>query len=233
MRKTKIIGAEGLLRWRHPQRGLIPPADFIPLLEETGLIVNVGEWVIRQACKDFLAAELLGLRVSVNVSGVQFNDADFLAQVTELIIEESLPAKALELELTENIVINDPLATAEILNTLHGLGMRIAIDDFGTGYSSLAYLKSLPLDVLKIDQSFIRDLTDGHGNRAIVEASISLGKKLGLEIVAEGVETLAQLEILRQLDCEYAQGYYISKPVPKAEFIDLVIAMNGLSETST
>jgi len=218
----KITAAEGLIRWQHPQRGLVSPADFVPLLEETGLIIPVGEWVFRQACRDFRETGLQDLRVSVNVSVAQFSDADLLDNIQRALKEECVPPKALELEITENILIKDPAATREILEALHALGIRIAIDDFGTGYSSLAYLKRLPLDVLKIDQSFIHDLSHDAGDAAIVEASISLGKKLGMEVIAEGVETKTQFDLLHKLDCDMVQGYYISRPLPKTQFSDLL-----------
>ncbi|TAL46915.1 MAG: EAL domain-containing protein, partial [Methylovulum sp.] len=218
----KITAAEGLIRWQHPQRGLVSPADFVPLLEETGLIIPVGEWVLRQACRDFRETGLQDLRVSVNVSVAQFNDADLLDKIQRALKEECVPPKAVELEITENLLIKDPAATREILEALHALGVRIAIDDFGTGYSSLAYLKRLPLDVLKIDQSFIRDLSHDAGDAAIVEASISLGKKLGMEVIAEGVETKNQFDLLHKLDCDMVQGYYISRPLPKTQFSDLL-----------
>lgn len=220
-----IIGMEALIRWLHPRHGLISPADFVPLLENTGLIGPVGEWVLRQACADLIACHEAGfpeLRVSVNVSAVQFGDKELLDKVRRALKEEGVPPAALELELTENIVMRDPRAAAEILQALRAVGVRIAVDDFGTGYSSLNYLKNFPLDVLKIDQTFVSDLMDDSSDAAIVEASILFAQKLGLETVAEGVETCEQLDFLRRHGCQMAQGYHLSRPVPFAELFDLL-----------
>ncbi len=220
----KIIGFEGLLRWQHPLRGLLPPGEFIPVLENSGLIVPVGEWVVREACRQHRQWRDQGhpnRRISVNVSTVQFNDSDLLDKVKNALREEQMPDHQLELEITENMLMVDPENAAVVLQTLHDLGVRTAIDDFGTGYSSLAYLKRFPLDVLKIDQGFVRDLTHDPSDAAIVEASLSISQKLGLEIVAEGVETQAQIEFLRARGCNFAQGYYFSKPLPQDEASDL------------
>ncbi|WP_275096049.1 putative bifunctional diguanylate cyclase/phosphodiesterase [Sedimenticola hydrogenitrophicus] len=225
LRSGQIVGIEGLIRWQHPRRGLVSPADFVPLLETSGLIIPVGEWVLRQACRlhrQWREAGFDGPRISINVSAIQFNDRDLLDKVRRALEEEQMPAGKLELEITENMVMRDPPGAAEILKALHTLGVRTAIDDFGTGYSSLAYLKRFPVDVLKIDQTFVADLGRDLGDEAIVEASISLARKLGLEIVAEGVETLEQLEFLRACDCDLVQGYYLSKPVTDAALIGLL-----------
>jgi diguanylate cyclase (GGDEF)-like protein/PAS domain S-box-containing protein len=221
----RIIGMEALIRWQHPLHGLISPADFIPLLENTGLIAPVGEWVLRQACADLLAcheAGFAGLRVSVNVSAVQFGDKELMDKVRGALVEEGIPPETLELELTENIVMREPQAAAEILQALRNIGVRIAVDDFGTGYSSLSYLKKFPLDVLKIDQTFVRDLIEDSNDAAIVEASILFAHKLGLETVAEGVETSEQLAFLRERGCQMVQGYFLSRPIPFAELFDLL-----------
>lgn len=220
-----IIGAEALIRWRHPTRGLVAPGDFIPLLENSGLIIPVGEWVLRQACimhRRLRAAGLEDQRISVNVSAVQFNDEDFLDKIRQIIQEEELPPQQLELEITENIVMQDPVAATEILQKLDEIGVRIAIDDFGTGYSSLTYLKRFPLSILKIDQSFVRDLISDSNDAAIVEVSILLGQKLNLEVIAEGVETIEQLDFLRGHGCEFAQGFYLNRPMPESDFIRLI-----------
>jgi len=221
----RIVGMEALIRWQHPLHGLISPADFVPLLESTGQIGAVGEWVLRQACADLLVcreADFPDLRMSVNVSAVQFNDRQLLDKVRSALTEVGIPPQALELELTENIVMRDPRAAAAILRALQTLGVRIAVDDFGTGYSSLNYLKNFPLDVLKIDQSFVKDLMEDTSDAAIVEASILFAHKLGLETVAEGVETQEQLAFLREHGCQMVQGYYLSRPVPFAELFDLL-----------
>lgn len=218
----RIIAMEGLIRWQHPQRGLISPGDFVSMLEESGLIMPVGEWMLSQACAEFKEMGLHNIRISVNVSASQFNDPGLLRKISRIMKQENMPPNALELEVTENIVMQDPAAAANTLKKLRTLGVRIAIDDFGTGYSSLSYLKRFPLDALKIDQSFVRDLTHDTNDAAIVEASITLGKKLGLEVVAEGVETKEQFEFLRTHGCDLAQGYYVSRPLSKIELIDLL-----------
>lgn len=221
-----IIGAEALIRWVHPAHGLISPVDFVPMLEKTGLIDTVGEWVMHQACEDCRAWHAAGfaqLRVSVNVSALQFNDVELLGKVRRAIEEEALPAELLELELTENIVMRDPQGATEILQALHSMGVRIAVDDFGTGYSSMAYLKTFPIDVLKIDQTFMRGVEIGDSSdAAIVEASVLFARKLGLEVVAEGVETRAQLDFLRDCGCHLAQGFFMSRPLPQAKLLALL-----------
>lgn len=217
-----IIGLEALIRWQHAGRGLVSPADFVGLLESSGLIIPVGEWVIRQACAQHRVLRENGfehVRISVNVSALQFGDQNFLHKVRTIIKEEKMPADRLELEMTENMIMQDPEETVAMLKALQRLGVRSAIDDFGTGYSSLSYLKKFPINVLKIDQTFIRDLLAERGDSAIVEASIALAQKLNLEIVAEGVETEAQLNFLRNCHCGIAQGYYICRPMPATEVV--------------
>ena len=225
IRSGKIAGVEGLIRWQHPSRGLVSPADFIPLLENSGLITAVGEWVLRQACALHRTLRQMGspeCRISINVSAVQFKDEYLLDKIRAALRDESMPAEKLEIEITENVVMHDPLSAAEVLQALHALGVRTAVDDFGTGYSSLAYLKRFPLNVLKIDRTFVADIGNNNGNEAIVEASISLAHKLGLEIVAEGVETLEQLNFLSAHECDLAQGYYLSRPLPTKDFLESV-----------
>lgn len=215
-----IIGLEALIRWQHAARGLVSPADFVGLLESSGLIIPVGEWIIRQACAQHRVLREHGfgeVRISVNVSALQFGDRDFLNKVRTILQEEKMPADRLELEITENIIMQDPEETVATLKALQQLGVRSAIDDFGTGYSSLSYLKKFPINLLKIDQSFIRDLQAEQGDSAIVEASIALAQKLNLEIVAEGVETEAQLNFLRNCHCGIAQGYYVCRPMPAGD----------------
>jgi len=216
----RIEAFEALLRWRHPRRGLVAPADFLGLLEDTGLIVPVGEWVLRRACADarrWRESTGLPVRVSVNVSPQQFADPNLLGQVKTAMADEAIPGDGLEIEVTENLMMRDPPATGALLRELHALGARVAIDDFGIGYSSLAYLKAFPVHVLKIDRTFVSDVLEDPGDATIVEASISLGHKLGLEVVAEGVETAAQREFLQRLGCNLGQGYYFSRPVPATE----------------
>ncbi len=211
-----LVGYEALLRWNHPVRGQLAPLDFIPLLESTGLILPVGEWVIRQACVQHRSLRALGygyVRISVNVSALQFADRFLSSKIRTILDEERMPRDRIELEITENIVIQDPIKAAAILFDLQQTGVRTAIDDFGIGYSSLAYLKKFPLNVLKIDQSFVRGLGEQSGDAAIVEASIFLAKKLGLEVVAEGVENRVQLQQLQHFNCDLVQGYYMSRPL--------------------
>lgn len=225
LRSRRMVAVESLIRWQHPRQGLVSPADFVPLLESTGLIVPVGEWVLRQACAEHRRYQELGfdnVHIAVNVSAAQFIDADLLNMVHRVLDEECMPAQALELEITENIVMHDPKIAIEILKELHSSGVRIAIDDFGTGYSSLAYLKRFPLDVLKVDQSFVRDIVSDSNDALIVDASISLAQKLGLAVVAEGVENADQLDFLRAHNCDMAQGYYLGRPLPGEQLVELL-----------
>lgn len=217
LKQGRIVAAEALLRWHHPIRGIMSPADFIPLLESTGLIIKVGAWVMAEACRlnrMWARAGFGDLRISLNVSATQFSDAGLLKKVRNALEESGLPRGLLEVEITEDVVMYDPVAAARTLQQLHQLGVRTAVDDFGTGYSSMAYLKQFPLDVLKIDQAFVRDLGQDESDEAIVEASLSLAQKLGLETVAEGVETREQLRFLQQRGCDNIQGYLLSKPLP-------------------
>jgi diguanylate cyclase (GGDEF)-like protein/PAS domain S-box-containing protein len=225
LRNGRIAGMEALLRWERAGLGLVAPGDFIPLLEETGLIVPVGDWVLRNACMQYRKgreAGLAPLRISVNVSARQFSEQSLLDRVRQAIRDEGMPPDHLELEITESTAMHDVQLTADILDALDALGVRLAIDDFGTGYSSLAYLKRFPLDVLKIDRAFVQDSADNKNVSAIAEASISLGHKLGLEVVAEGVETAEQMQFLRTHECDMVQGYYFSRPIPVDEMVRFV-----------
>lgn len=221
----RIIGAEALVRWQHPIEGLIPPGKFIPLAEHSGHIVEIGEWVLNEACKQaraWLRTDAEPLVIAVNLSALQFRHGDVLKIVSDALTRWNLPARCLELELTESILLQDMAATMKTLRGLKTLGVKLSIDDFGTGYSSLSYLKQLDIDKLKIDQSFVRDvLADGDG-ASIVKAIIHLGHILQLEVTAEGVESERQLEFLRQAGCDVAQGYLFSRPVPAAEFEELI-----------
>lgn len=221
----RICGAEALIRWQHPVRGLVSPGDFIPLLENSGLIITVGEWVLREACRMHRRCREAGwdkLRISINVSAVQFNDAELVNKIRAALREEAMPPQLLELEITENILMGDPVRSTDTLKELRGLGIRIAIDDFGTGYCSLAYLKQFPLNVLKIDQTFVRDIATDPKDAAIVESGIFLARKLGLEVTAEGVETREQLDLLQKHGCDLAQGYHLSRPLPEAGLLDFL-----------
>lgn len=217
------IGAEALLRWMHPIRGLIPPDQFIPLAEKTGLIIPIGEWVLNEACRQMREWHDMGYvdwTMAVNLSSLQFGHAELIRTVTTTLARHALEPSCLTLEITESTAMHDADASTVILQQLHDMGVRIAIDDFGTGYSSLLYLKRLPASELKIDRGFISNLAQGSEDRAIVSAIIALGKTLDLKIVAEGVETIIQREFLSRLGCDSLQGYLFGKPMLPSLFID-------------
>ena len=220
----RVNSVEALIRWKHAERGLVSPAEFIPAAEENGMIVPIGEWVLRQACGD--AARWLAkgtpLCVAVNLSPIQFRTPELLGQVKQVLDETGLPPHLLELEVTEGALMTDTIEIMTLLHSLRELGCQLSLDDFGTGYSSLSYLKRLPLNKLKIDQSFVRDLPDEHDNLAIVRAIISLAKNLGFGVIAEGVETREQAHLLQEMACEMLQGYYFSRPVPFDEIAALL-----------
>ncbi|MEB0029405.1 EAL domain-containing protein [Undibacterium sp. RTI2.1] len=222
----KLIGAEALLRWIHPDRGFISPADFIPLAEETGLIIPIGLWVMETACAQIKLWEAhedsRHLSLAVNVSAKQFKQADFVEAFTEIVHRHGIDPTRLKIELTESTVLDNVDATTEKMHQLKKLGISFSMDDFGTGYSSLAYLQRLPLNQLKIDQSFVRDLSDDENDATIVRAIISLGVNLGLNVIAEGVETDAQRSFLIQHNCLAFQGYLFSKPLPLDGFLKLL-----------
>jgi diguanylate cyclase (GGDEF)-like protein len=222
-----ITGAEALIRWTRPVRGPIAPAQFIPVAEDCGLILPIGDWVLREACAQARAWEDAGLpaiTMAVNVSALQFRKPEFLEDVYSVLIETGLDPKYLELELTESALITRAESTASILTALRGIGVRVSVDDFGTGYSSLSYIRKFPLDSLKIDQSFIRQITTIPDETTIVRAIISLGQSLDLRVIAEGVETRDQLDFLQAHGCEEAQGYLFSPPVPAEQFAKLLEA---------
>jgi diguanylate cyclase (GGDEF)-like protein/PAS domain S-box-containing protein len=221
----KVAGVEALIRWRHPQRGLVGPNEFIPLLEETGLIVPVGDWVMLEACRQMRRWHQAGfdqLDVAVNVSARQMEGRRLIGAVHSALAATDLPAAALELELTESLLMRDPPAVAGMLGELKSLGLQVAVDDFGTGYSSLSYLKRFPLDNLKVDRAFVQDIAASAGDASITRAVIHMGHELALKVVAEGVETAEQLEALRAAGCDEIQGYYFSKPLPAAEITALL-----------
>ena len=209
----EVTGHEALVRWHHPGRGLVPPDAFIPLCEETGLIVPLGAWVLGQACRDAMAWPG-GLTVAVNLSAVQLRDPGLVAEVLDVLAATGLAPGRLELEITETAMLHDADGTLAVLQALRDAGVRIVMDDFGTGYSSLGYLRRFPFDKIKIDQCFVRDLVTSADCQAIVRAVTGLGVSLGIVTTAEGVETLAQLERLRAAGCDQVQGYYFSRPVP-------------------
>lgn len=217
-----IIGAEALLRWSHPEFGMVSPAEFIPIAEDSGLILSIGEWVLRTAInqmKIWIDGGMNAMVIAVNLSAVQFRNPKLPALVTQILDEAQLPPQYLELELTEGVAMDDPLGAIAIMDDLHDRGVRMSIDDFGTGYSSLSYLKRFKVYKLKIDQSFVSDLTEDPEDKAIVKAIINLASSLGLQTIAEGVETEGQLAFLNEQGCNEMQGYHLSKPLPAEQFV--------------
>lgn len=221
----RITAVEALVRWQHPTRGMIPPDKFIPLADETGLIGEIGQWVLFEACRQTKAwhdGGMNDLNVSVNVSAVQFRQGDLRLVVADALAQTGLPPSCLDLEITETVLMQEAEATIVTLKGLKAMGVCVSVDDFGTGYSSLAYLKRFPIDTLKIDKSFMRDVTVDSHNAAIVRTVIALAKSLGLESIAEGVETGEQVAFLRAEGCDRLQGYYFSKPLPAPALSDFV-----------
>jgi predicted signal transduction protein with EAL and GGDEF domain len=220
--QQRVVAAEALIRWQHPEDGLVPPSEFIPIAEETGLILPIGEWVIREACRHAANWQADGwpdLRVSVNLSAVQFKQRGFVKFMEAILRETRLPPQCLELELTESLLMANTQANVLILRELTALGISVSVDDFGTGYSSLSYLKQVPL-ALKIDKSFVRDIPDDPDDLAIVTATIALAHSLRLRAIAEGVEKQAQLDFLTASRCDEIQGYLIGHPMSAADFKD-------------
>jgi EAL domain-containing protein (putative c-di-GMP-specific phosphodiesterase class I) len=216
LKTGRIVGAEALLRWSTPELGMVSPAEFIPAAEESGLIVSIGDWVLRQAvrqARQWLDAGLPPLVMAVNLSAIQFRTTDLPSHVAQVLYEEGLPPEYLELELTEGVAVQDPQGAIATMNQLHDRGIRMSIDDFGTGFSSLSHLKKFKVYKLKIDQSFVRDISTDSEDKAIVSAIINMARSLGLTTIAEGVETTAQLDFLREQDCDEMQGYHFSKPL--------------------
>jgi diguanylate cyclase (GGDEF)-like protein len=220
---NRLVGCEALIRWQHPERGMVSPLDFIPLAEEIGLIVPIGEWVMRQACRDAVTWPA-PLSVAVNVSPAQFKSERLVEMVMSALSSSGLPATRLEVEITEGVLLHESERTLQTLHRLRELGVRVSMDDFGTGYSSLSYLRSFPFDKIKIDRSFVSDLSGKRDGEAIIRAIAGLGKSLGMTTVAEGVETADQMERIRAEGCTDVQGYLISKPVPAAEVLRFLSA---------
>jgi diguanylate cyclase (GGDEF)-like protein len=225
IRTGKVCGAEALIRWSHPVKGFISPAEFIPVAEEIGLIEEIGEKVINDACMQYLALKntnLLLPRIAVNVSGYQFRNSEFVQNVKKILSMAAVPANVFEFEVTESLFVDRDTDTVSMLDQLRQLGILIAIDDFGTGYSSMSYLKQLPVDILKIDKSFVDEIENDEESRLIAKAIISLSHILGKIVIAEGVETVGQLDLLREWECDVIQGYYFSRPLAPEKFIEFV-----------
>lgn len=221
LRSAAVVGAEALVRWQKPGQDLVYPGDFIAVAEDSGLIVALTQWVLAEACRQAREWQLAGLppiSLSVNISPIDFRQHDFVESVERVLEQSGLTAQVLELEITEGVLMQNVEATMTALNRLRALGTRLAIDDFGTGYSSLSYLRRFPIDVLKIDQSFVRSLNSDSNDAALVDAIISLGRSLGLKVIAEGIETAEQLKFLKDHHCEEGQGYYFSQALPAAAF---------------
>ncbi|MCJ7765100.1 MAG: bifunctional diguanylate cyclase/phosphodiesterase, partial [Thiovulaceae bacterium] len=221
MQDGRIIGAEALLRWHHPELGMVSPAEFIPIAEDNGQIIPIGEWVLRTAVKqmkEWMEGELPPMVIAVNLSAVQFHQPGLTKLVMNILDEEELLPEHLQLELTEAVAMKNPQAAIAVMDELHEKGIRMSIDDFGTGYSSLSYLKRFKVYKLKIDQSFVRDIPDNPEDKAIVSAIITMATELGMHTIAEGVETSEQLAFLRLKRCSEVQGYYFSKPLQAEQF---------------
>ncbi|HJU70643.1 MAG TPA: EAL domain-containing protein [Paucimonas sp.] len=230
-RTGRITGAEALVRWRHPDLGLVSPAHFIPLAEETGLIVPLSKWVLRQTCMQHAQWRRQGvpaLRVSVNLSARQFTDDNLFGETARTLQEYGMDPSLLELEITESMMMYNTERTIQVLSELRMMGIAIAIDDFGIGYSSLSHLKQFPIDIIKMDRAFIKDIPNDFSDAAIADAIIAMSKRLNMTIVAEGVESLEQLEFLRERGCDEIQGYYFSKPLPGDEFVRFALSNLGI-----
>jgi predicted signal transduction protein with EAL and GGDEF domain len=228
----RIIGFEALLRWQRPGFGLVMPGEFVPVAEETGLILFAGLWVLREACRQMRAWNVQfpsdpGFTVAVNISGKQFAQPDLVSQVGHILREARLDPHYLKLELTESVTMRDVERAARILGELKTLGVRLSMDDFGTGYSSLSYMRRFQLDTLKIDRSFVSEMENSGESRAIVQMIMSLGHSLGMKMVAEGVETAKQVSLLKSLGCEYAQGYFFSKPIDQEGMVEVLLESRG------
>jgi diguanylate cyclase (GGDEF)-like protein len=222
---VEITGVEALVRWQQPDRGLVPPSQFVPIAEDCGLILQIGRWVLREACRQARAwqdAGLPPLPIAVNVSAVEFRDKGFVQGVRTILAETGLEARYLELELTERVLMGDVESTASVLQELKMMGIHLAVDDFGTGYSSLSYLRQFPIDVLKIDRSFVSQITADPDDSTIVSAIINMGKSLKHVVVAEGIETQLQRAYLQTQQCAQGQGYLFSRPLAAAQFAQLL-----------
>jgi EAL domain-containing protein (putative c-di-GMP-specific phosphodiesterase class I)/GGDEF domain-containing protein len=218
----RLLGMEALVRWMHPKRGMISPMEFVPVAEDTGLIVSIGRWVLREACRqnaEWQRAGLRPVRVAVNLSARQFRSGDLLEEIDAALSDMSLPASSLELEITESMVMDDPEGVINLLGKIRDRGIHLSLDDFGTGHSSLAYLRRFPIDCVKIDRAFIKDTPGNTDDVVIAKTIVAMAKSLGLSTVAEGVETAEQLELLKSMGCDQIQGYFFSRPLPAIDFL--------------
>jgi EAL domain-containing protein (putative c-di-GMP-specific phosphodiesterase class I) len=221
----RIVGAEALIRWFHPVKGMVPPDQFISVAEETGLITEINRWVIQTACRHCASWSVAGqpdLQVAVNLSGYQFAEQNFSQEIRKSLRASGLAPQQLEVEITENILMHETSATVAVLEEIRAQHVGVSLDDFGTGYSSLSYLTSFPVDKIKIDRTFVMGSSSQKKNRIIIRAIIALGHSLGLKIVAEGIETEEQLEMLKEYGCDEGQGYYFKHPVPMEDFVKIL-----------
>jgi EAL domain-containing protein (putative c-di-GMP-specific phosphodiesterase class I) len=222
----QIVGVECLIRWEHPERGLLAPHEFIEVAEENGAIVDIGNWIIQEACRTGKALSeqaRRNIQIAVNISPRQFRDSNLVATIRRNLRESGLNPSTLEIEITETMLMGNVEAANATVRQLHELGVRLAIDDFGTGYSSLNYLKKFPIDTVKVDRSFIMDIPESADDKAITSAVVAMAHRLNMEVVAEGVETQAQLDFLLELDCEYAQGFLFAKPLPLSHLRPMIM----------
>jgi EAL domain-containing protein (putative c-di-GMP-specific phosphodiesterase class I) len=219
--KNEVVGVEALLRWQHPDKGMIQPADFVPTVENSGLIIAIGEWMIFSVCKQIRVWQDAGLKnqnVSLNLASRQFKEQDLVAMFTQAMAENNIEGSSLFVEVTERTLIDNVGEVESTLRKLRNMGIKVMLDDFGTGHASLAYLKNFPVDVVKIDREFISGIPDNEGDSAIVDAIAGLTRGLKLDLLAEGVETESQLSVLKSIGCNYGQGYYWSKALPGDEY---------------
>ncbi len=226
LNSDQIIGAEALVRWNHPVLGFVRPDRFISVAEDSGMIIEIGRWVLHQSCMDAAQSEHLG-RIAVNVSAVQFEYGNVLADIEYALEQSGLDPRRLDIEITESVFVSKQSRTIEILDAIIELGVGIALDDFGTGYSSLSYLNKLPVNKIKIDQTFVRNLPQDKYSMAIIEAVLSLSRHMKKQVVAEGVETQEQVEILRRAGCDIGQGYHYAKPLYHEEYCQMVERYNS------
>jgi EAL domain-containing protein (putative c-di-GMP-specific phosphodiesterase class I) len=232
LRTGAITGAEALLRWTHPTRGVVAPAEFLPIASDCGMILPIGQWVLREACKQargWLDEGLPPITMAVNISGNEFRDGNFLHRVIAILQETGLESKFLQLELTESVLMKRADSALSVLQAIKAHGVQVALDDFGTGYSSLSYLTRFPIDALKIDQSFIRKAISTSETAAIVTAVIRIGRSLKLRVIAEGVETHEEVTFLKSHECDEAQGMYFSQSLPAKQFVELL--QTGIAAT--